>query len=462
MNRLWVRLTFAFVAITLLSVGIVALLANNAATSQFQAYLTNQEMMNQAGQVEALAAYYQQNGGWDGADALLETGGTGMMGMGRGRGNGRAASVTLADTNGVIVYGDQPGTTLTEAQRSGAVPIRVDGKVVGYLLASAPGHVVLNQAQQAFLDQLGHTLVLAALAAGGVAIILGLLVSRALATPLAALAQAAHTFAGRRWDYRVKPQGTQEVVEVAHAFNGMAESLQQAENVRRDMMADIAHELRTPVAVIQGNLRAMLDGVYPLERTEIATLYDETLLLNRLIDDLRELALAESGQLHLNVLPVDAAAQLRMALEHFTALADAQGVRLVLQSANGLPLVQADPDRLAQVLRNLLANAIRYTPAGGQVTLAAQGSPGEPALRISVTDTGAGIAPEDLPYVFDRFYRGDKSRSRASGGTGLGLAIAKTLVTAMGGQIGVQSSPGAGSRFWFSLPRTDHRELVEG
>ena len=450
MNRLWVRLTFAFVALTLFSVGVVAWLANNAANTQFQTYLSNQEMMNQAGLIDNLVTYYQQHAGWDGVATLLDTSSTGMMGMGRGRGNGRNAAVTFADAAGVVIYGDQTGAVLSASERATATAINVEGQTVGYLLRSMPGHMVLNQAQQAFLDQFSRNVALAALGAGAVAILLGLVISRALAGPLAGLAHAAHAFAGRDWAYRVKPQGTQEVIEVAQAFNGMAESLEQAEIARRDMTADIAHELRTPVTVIQGNLRAMLDGVYPLERAEIATLYDETLLLNRLIDDLRELTLAEAGQLRLNVRAVQVIPLLRTTLEHFTALADAQGVALSLQVPDTLPAVQADPDRLAQVLRNLLANAIRYTPAGGRVSLGAAVEEG--ALKISVNDTGAGIAPHDLQHVFDRFYRGDKSRARASGGTGLGLAIARTLVAAMGGQIGASSTVGQGSVFWFSLP----------
>ena len=449
MNRLWVRLTFAFVAITLIGIAVVALLANNVATDQFQTYLTNQEMMRPTSLADDLAAYYEQKGDWRGIEVIMNTTGAGMMG--RGHGYGRDNSSTLTDANGTIIYGNQVGATLSTDERDTARPIRVGDATVGYLLTTPPGRIILDQAQQSFLDQLRRSLVLAALVAGGLAIILGLLISRALATPLAALSQAAHTFANRNWAYRVKPQGTQEVAEVAQALNHMAESLQRAEQLRRDMMADIAHELRTPLAVIQGNLRAMLDGVYPLERAEIATVYDETRLLNRLIDDLRELALAEAGQLQLNVQDLDVSAIIKATAERFAALADAQSIRLNVQMTGNLPRAHADPDRLAQVLRNLLANAVRYTPAGGSVTLAAAAQRDKSGIEISVADTGAGIAPDDLPHLFDRFYRGDKSRSRAGGGTGLGLSIAKMLVEAMGGQIGVESTSGRGSRFWFSL-----------
>jgi two-component system OmpR family sensor kinase/two-component system sensor histidine kinase BaeS len=216
-------------------------------------------------------------------------------------------------------------------------------------------------------------------------------------------------------------------------------------------MADIAHELRTPLTVLQGNLSAMLDGVYPLERAEIATLYDETRLLNRLVDDLRELALAEAGQLQLNLQATDVAAIIESTVASFAVAAEMQGVRLDIDAKN-LPRANADPDRLAQVLRNLISNALRHTPNDGVVTVAGQTE--QSKICVSVTDTGEGIAPADLAHVFDRFYRGDKSRARASGGTGLGLAIAKTQIEAMGGQIGVTSEPGRGARFWFTLPRS--------
>ncbi len=460
MNRLWVRLTCAFIAITLISVILVAVLANSAATDQFQQYLAGQELVNQTSLVGNLGAYYQQHGNWNGVATILEaagagTGGSGMMG--RGRGSNRGTSLILADASGTVVYGSPAGATLSANQQASALPIRVNGTTVGYLVITTPGRVILNQAQQAFLDQLRRNLVFAALAALGLAITLGLLISRAMARPLAHLSTAARAFARRDWDYRVKPEGTVEVADVARAFNQMAESLQRSERVRREMMADIAHELRTPLAVAQGNLRAMLDGVYPLEHSEVATVYDETLLLNRLIDDLRELALAEAGQLPLSMRDVDATAALRDTVAHFVAVAGAQGVELKMQLADDLPTLRTDPDRLAQVLRNLLMNAVRYTPAGGSVTLKAVRQSGSAQhsganLEISVVDTGSGITPEDLPYIFDRFYRGDRSRARSSGGTGLGLAIAKTLVEAMGGQMGVESAAGQGSRFWLTLP----------
>jgi two-component system OmpR family sensor kinase/two-component system sensor histidine kinase BaeS len=229
------------------------------------------------------------------------------------------------------------------------------------------------------------------------------------------------------------------------------------------MVADIAHELRTPLAVIQGNLQALLDDVYPLEKGEVQTILDETLLLARLVEDLRELALAEAGQLRIEAQVVDVAGLLAQASEVFRGLASDKGVALAVSVAESLGPAWADPDRAGQVLHNLLANALRYTPAGGSVTMRALPSTdaaGDPAARASsapmavilVEDTGPGIAPADLPHVFERFWRADPARARQQGGSGLGLAIARQLVQAQGGQIGVTSTVGQGSCFWFTLP----------
>ncbi len=459
MNRLWTRLTLAFVAVSLIGVAAVAWLANAAAGDQFRRYLTRQEMGNRDALIDALATFYAQTGSWNNVAAAL-SGRSGLDEARPGAGAGRRGmgwggpAFMLADASGVIVYGARLGSTLTPAEQADAAPIEVNDAVAGYLVMTSPGRGILDQAQQAFLDELRANIVVAALAAGGLAAVLGLGVSRALTRPLAELTRGVRAFAARNWAHRVKPNGPREIAELAGAFNDMAESLQREETLRRNMMADIAHELRTPVAVIQGNLRAMLDGVYPLERSEIATIHDETLLLNRLIDDLRELALAEAGQLALDRQKVDVGEIARATVERFAVLAEARGVTLDATSVSPGLYALADPHRLAQIVRNLVSNAIRYTPAGGRVTLAA--APAGAMVEVSVSDTGPGLTPEEAARVFDRFYRGDRSRARESGGSGLGLAIARSLTQAMGGQIGVDSAPGKGSRFWFTVPGIGH------
>jgi two-component system OmpR family sensor kinase/two-component system sensor histidine kinase BaeS len=215
-------------------------------------------------------------------------------------------------------------------------------------------------------------------------------------------------------------------------------------------MADIAHELRTPLSVVQGNLRAILDDVYPLEKSEIARLYDETRLLSRLVDDLRELAQAEAGQLGLNLRATDLAALLHRTITNFEPAAESKQIDLTIETAGALPDIEADPDRLAQVLRNLLTNALRHTPPGGQIAVTA--SLGQACVRVSVADSGQGVAPEYLDHVFDRFWRADHARSRENGGSGLGLTIAKSLVEAHGGRIWVESTLGQGATFIFEVP----------
>ena len=455
MNRLSVRLTLAIVATTLLAVGVVALLANRATGSEFRRYLAAGQMASAQSLAPELAASYAAQGSWDGIAAQLDAA---ASAGGRGRGAGAVAgrggmwTLQLADAAGQVLYdsaGGAPGVTLSRNERETAIPIVVDGATVGYLLAFTPGSAQLAGAEQAFLDRINQALLVGAVVALLLGAIVGVVLARTLAAPLGQVSAAAGAVAAGDLSQRVPQRGTVETQALACSFNQMAVNLEHAEQLRRNLLADVAHELRTPLTVIQGNLQALLDGVYPLERAEIATIYDETRLLSRLVADLRELAQAEAGQLKLHLGPVDVAAVLAQTVDSFALLAQEQQVSLQLDTPSALPLAQADPDRLAQVLRNLLANALRHAGSGGHVQVAARPEAGR--VRISVADDGPGIPAADLPHVFDRFWRGDPARSRDSGGSGLGLAITRRLVEAQGGVIGVESQNGRGTEFWFTL-----------
>lgn len=243
------------------------------------------------------------------------------------------------------------------------------------------------------------------------------------------------------------------MVAVARAFNEMATDLEQAEDLRRNLLADVAHELRTPLSVIQGNLRAILDEVYPLDPSEIARLYEQTRLLSRLVNDLHELAQAEANKLPLNLKETDLKALIQINSETFRPGAETKGVALHTNLPETLPSVRVDTSRLTQVLQNLLANGLRHTPDGGTITLSANAA--ADSVRLAISDTGEGILPEHLPHIFDRFYRADLARSRDKGGAGLGLAIARAIIEAHGGTLTASSEgvPGKGSTFTIQLPR---------
>jgi two-component system OmpR family sensor kinase len=461
MNKLWVRLTLAFILVTLVGVSTVALLANKSSSNQFRYYLARSQMMGWGSLADDLAAYYERRGSWDGVEEVL--GGMGGPMMQRGRGQGKMGQggppTLLADGQGLVIYdshGQREGETLSSSEWQQGVPIQVDGQTVGYLLATPPGLGQLQPQEQNFLDQVNRALLLAGALAGVLGILLGLGLSRGLTAPLARLTAAARRIAGGDLGQRVPETGSAEVAALGQAFNQMAADLEKAEELRRNLVADLAHELRTPLSVIQGNLRAILDGVYPLEQAEIATLYDETRLLNRLVDDLRQLALAEAGQLRLERQPVVPADLVNKATNAARVQAAAQGIALQVDLPEDLPLVDVDPQRIGQVLGNLLNNALTHTPSGGEVVVTAKRCPElvegarESEVEISVRDTGEGIPSEDLSHIFERFYRA--GRARATGGTGLGLAIAKQLVEAHGGRIEVESEVGRGTRFAFTLP----------
>jgi signal transduction histidine kinase len=328
----------------------------------------------------------------------------------------------------------------------------------------------LDPIEAGFVSTVNRSLVWSAVAAGAAALLLTLALSRRILGPIEALTAAARRMEQGDLSRRVAVVGHDEIGELARAFNAMAEGLARQERLRRNMVTDVAHELRTPLTNIRGYLEALRDGVARPEKALLASLHDEALLLNRLVDDLQELALAEAGQLRLepqraslHEIADHAAGALRPALE-------AKQLELQIALPPGLPDVWADPERVGQVLRNLLNNAIMHTPEGGSIRLGAEEiadcrlqiadvdtsqsliSNLQSPIVVRVIDSGPGIAPEHLANIFDRFYRADRSRARATGGAGLGLAIVKQLVEAHGGRVWAASAPGQGASISFTLP----------
>ncbi len=265
---------------------------------------------------------------------------------------------------------------------------------------------------------------------------------------------SAVTAAARRMErgdlsQRVAVGSRDEIGQLAHAFNAMADGLAGTEQLRRTMVTDVAHELRTPLTNLRGYLEAVRDGVTEPRPQVIESLYEEAMLLSHLVDDLQDLTLSESGRLILHREPVDAQALLTSAALALRPRACNAGIDLIVDIAPYLPRVDADPQRIGQVLRNLVSNAVHYTSPGGTVTLSARRR--DDVVLLEVRDTGCGIAPEHVPNVFERFYRADPSRARSTGGAGIGLAVVKQLVEAHGGTVGVTSTPGEGSCFSFTL-----------
>ena len=338
--------------------------------------------------------------------------------------------------------------------RSGGVECACDNMSpgMGQGMGMGPNRIQqLGEAEKIFIEDSQRSLVIAAIVAMLVALGIGFLVSMMVTRPMRQLSLSARRIAEGDLSQRVKGTGDDEIGEVALAFNSMAAQLEKKEKSRKQLLADIAHELRNPLSIVQGNLEAWLDGVITPTPNQIASVYDETVLLNRLITDLRELSLAEAGQLKLHLEQSDLKELIEAETTAFQARCREKGVNLDTEINEDLPRVNIDRDRIKQVLHNLLENALRYTPSGGSVSVKA-GKGNDGLVSVAVKDTGSGIDPADLPYVFDHFYRADKSRQRSYGNTGIGLALVRNYVELHGGSVKVESEPGKGSTFYFTLP----------
>ena len=415
-------------------------------------------MMYAQAVADSLGDSYAERQGWSGIEETL-----------RSLRSSAGERLLVADRAGVIIAdtaGEWLGKEAEEIGLSNGTPITVSGQVVGelYLLTSGGGGMgrgpmggwgsrmmpMMQTSEQDFLDQVNDSLWQAGLIAVGVALVVGLILTRQITRPVKALISGVRHIARGELNYRVKVKSRDEIGELADSFNAMASSLERGEQSRRQLTADIAHELRTPLTVIEGTVDGILDGIFQPDREHLNSIKEQSTLLTRLIGDLRDLSLAESGQLKLNLASTNMVELLQRLASRYEVNAREKDVRLKLETAQEVPKVRVDPARMEQVVSNLLTNAIRHTPPGGSITVTIDSN--KEGLVISMADTGEGIAPEDLPHVFERFYRSGGSRSRKEGGSGLGLAIVRQMVEAHHGRVWVESQPGRGSVFHILLP----------
>ncbi len=322
---------------------------------------------------------------------------------------------------------------------------------MGQMMGGGFGNM-MGPSETQFLGAINGSLWIAGIVAVIIAAIVAVLFSRQITAPIRRLDAAAARVRRGDVSHRVEVTSDDEVGSLSKTFNGMVESLEEDQAVRRKLMADLAHEMGTPLAVIQSNLEGMLDGVVDASPANIASLHQEAILLSRLVSDLRTLSQAESGRLNLALGAGDLQELVDSVVTATKPEAARKGITLISEATSGVPRAMIDRDRISQVVTNLLSNAIRYTSTGGEVRVGVS-SEGTKELVVSVADTGQGISAEDLPHIFDRFYRGTQPRTSRVAGSGIGLAVVKELVEAHKGRVWVESKEGRGSTFYFTVPK---------
>jgi signal transduction histidine kinase len=464
------KLGGALLLVVLVSVGIMAYLTNQNTTTQFQQYLQSGNMAYTQRLVNTLEQYYSQGQSWSGVQeiliASLRTSGDRLV---------------LAD-NSLKIVGDTANQLIGKPSASlgggNGTTIQVSGQVVGTLYPSlsssgagrgfmggrgttggsgSPAQANNQTSEGNFLGRINNYIWIAGIIAIVVAFLLGILLTRQITRPLRALNTGAKHISEGDLSYRVKVHSSDEIGQVAESFNNMAIKLDNSEQSRRRLVSDVAHELRTPLTIIQGTVDGIEDGVFQPDKEHLGSIREQTVLLTHLVNDLRDLSSAESGQLKLDRQSSSMVDLIQRKLTQFEVSARQKNVRLILETQPSIPSINVDSKRIEQVIGNLLSNAIRHTPEGGQITVSlktgeTRSHKGNDSLIVSVADTGEGIPAEHIPYLFERFYRVETSRSRSEGGAGLGLAIVKQMVQAHGGLVWVESQPGQGSTFSFSLP----------
>ena len=439
-NRLFILLLRAFTAavlfITLVILAAIAFYATD--------YPSGFNPMERLPIVTRLETYYQVKGDWQGVDIL--------SGVTEADFHRMLVTSTVLDAQGKVVFDHGSshtaltGTTYSQTHGLTSIPIIVNQKQVGTLLLDASLLPVQRQVSLEFLWPIGVIAFLMAIPT----IMIWLLMMRRFVTPLAEVIAAARAVASGDLTARVKTSAPGDLRALSDSFNHMAASLEQSDSERRNMLADIAHELRTPLTVMRGRLEGILDGVYEASPERISTALEETYLLERLVEDLRLLTLAEARQLHFERREVDLGDLAGHVIDLFQAEAEDKHINLSFIGSSEPAVAMLDPQRAEQVVGNLVSNALRYTPEGGNVCLEVHKITAN--VVLTVTDDGPGVSVEDLSRIFQRFWRAEKSRSRVSGGAGLGLSIARQLVEAQGGQISADNRPTGGFSVTIQFP----------
>lgn len=465
MHSLRWKLVGTLILIVLVSVASMAFITDRNITREFEQYVCQCDDTYCDSIATQLSPFYTQGQSWDGVQGII----TGPL-------LDESYRLIVADSSGVIVgdtSGDWLGRDIFEIGLGEGTPIVVSGKAVGQLyllsgtgdtsdsLAGSCGMPVLGSAEQQLLNRTHQNLLITGVIAAGVALLLGLMLTRQTVRPIRALITGVRRISQGDLGYKVKVESKDELGELAQSFNSMTSRLHGSEQARRRLTADVAHELRTPLTIVEGTIDGILDGVFPADAEHLKSIKEQTALLTRLINDLRDLSLAESGQLKLELVPTNLTSLLARKLSEAEVAAREKGIDFKMDVRGEIPEIRVDPGRLEQVISNLLTNAIRHTPAGGSITVSLETVLSDrehgitsPSVILSVADNGEGIAPEHLPHIFERFYRVGDSRARSEGGTGLGLAIVSHMIQAHGGKVWVKSEVGKGSTFYISLPLT--------
>ncbi|MBI4730728.1 MAG: HAMP domain-containing protein [Chloroflexi bacterium] len=445
--KLTYKLTLAFLLVTLIAIGLAAIFVWITTSTEFSKYLVDQHLSEF---VSVVTEYYQTNSSWVGVDEVLRSKGLLPPLPLPGSSPPEPQPFALADQNQVIIIlggGYHPGMIVNSAVLAKGIKIEVNGLVVGTVLTT--GEMPARSAlEQRYITSINTSLMVAALGGAVIAFMLGLLVAHSLTRPVRDLTTATRALAKGELEQQVPVHSADELGDLAQSFNQMSTDLARANKSRRQMTADIAHDLRNPLTVIGGYLESLQDGKLKPTQERFTTIQAEVQHLQHLVEDLRILSLADSGELALHPRLILSGDLLHRVAASYRHQADKQGLTLWIDVEPNLQEVHLDSERMEQVLGNLVSNALRYTPEGGEIRLIARHATGQ--VTFIVQDNGRGIGPEILPHIFERSFRGDPSRSGNE--SGLGLAIAKSIVELHGGKIQVDSKPGEGSRFLITIP----------